>query len=531
MSIDAFTKARPRRAVFAAVFTAIVIASVVPATAATQPSPPSPVPSGQTTTTGGFLPAAALTFGSSDTGWASYGGGSVAQTSAVGAQSPGALAVTFQRLFTGASSPRFPVTPGARYEVSGKVLAAGAADSLAMAERYYDGSGQVISNATVVGQALPDSPSSWTQTPTVVGFAPPNAVSADILLLGLDTPQGDVHYLDDVTVAKTTGIAAPVQPPLSTSGQFVLDGNGRQVHFRGIDVNGLQYSNTATVTTDEIAAAQQWGANFIRLPLAENYALQGDCLYDPSYLGKVDTLVNAATSRGMFIMLDLHTQSLQQCDAPAQQLMPDTGALTFWSMVAQRYAANPLVGFDLYNEPHDVIDARWNVGGTFRSNGVTFVSPGMQALYDTVRQNAPTNLIFASGSNWATYYPAAAPLTGTTNLVWAAHAYTCPNGPPDTAKCFPGPGGLYDPSSLLGSWNEIGKTMPVMVTEFGYPSKTEGRYTNAVNNYVLARGWVGWDVYAFDGNSGGMFDLVKDTGPLNDPAPSGMAAIMGMLNT
>jgi len=44
-------------------------------------------------------------------------------------------------------------------------------------------------------------------------------------------------------------------------------------------------------------------------------------------------------------------------------------------------------------------------------------------------------------------------------------------------------------------------------------------------------GWLGWDVYAFDGSNSGMFDLVKDTGPLNDPAPSGMAVMMAMLNS
>jgi hypothetical protein len=73
--------------------------------------------------------------------------------------------------------------------------------------------------------------------------------------------------------------------------------------------------------------------------------------------------------------------------------------------------------------------------------------------------------------------------------------------------------------------------MPIMVTEFGYPSKNESRFTTNVNNYVLAHGWVGWDVYAFDGTNSGLFDLVKDTGPLNDPAPSGMAAMLGMVRT
>ena len=208
----------------------------------------------------------------------------------------------------------------------------------------------------------------------------------------------------------------------------MLDGLGRIVHFHGVDIDGLQYSNTANVTPSEMSVAQAWGANFVRLPLAENYLVPGDCSYDSSYLSKVDAMVNAATSQGMFIMLDLHTNALTACAAPTQQDMPDAKAVTAWQTLAARYKSNPLVGFDLYNEPHDVSDAIWHSGGTVTSSGVTYQAVGMQTLYNTVRAAGATNLVFASGNNWATAFPATAPLTGTSNLIYAAHAYTCPSG-------------------------------------------------------------------------------------------------------
>ena len=260
--------------------------------------------------------------------------------------------------------------------------------------------------------------------------------------------------------------------------------------------------------------------------------MPGDCSYDSTYLSKVDAMVNAATSQGIFVMLDLHTNALTACAAPTQQSMPDANAVSVWTTLASRYKGNPLVGFDLYNEPHDISDAVWHNGGTVTSSGVTYQAVGMQTLYNAVRAAGATNLVFASGSNWATAFPATAPLTGTSNLVYAAHAYTCPSGLPSSgATCTVGPDGtIYDPSGLLSHFATIGRTAPVMVTEFGFPDKNDGRYITNVENYAASHGWVGWDVYAFDGSTGGLFDLWKNTGSMIEPAVSGMAVMTGMLN-
>jgi endoglucanase len=203
-----------------------------------------------------------------------------------------------------------------------------------------------------------------------------------------------------------------------------------------------------------------------------------------------------------------------------------------WNTLASRYKSNPLVGFDLYNEPHDVSDSVWHSGGTVTSSGVTYQAVGMQTLYNTVRATGATNLVFASGTNWATNFPTTAPLTATSNLIYAAHAYTCPTGLPSSgASCTNGPDGtIYDPSGLLAHFSTVALTQPVMVTEFGFPDKNDGRYITNVQNYASSHGFVGWDVYAFDNSTGGLFDLWKNTGSLIEPAASGMAVITGLLS-
>jgi endoglucanase len=493
-------------------------------------TPPAAAPSGQTTRTS-LLPPAATAFGSVQTGWSSYSGAGVIQTSTVGRLASGALSVTSNGPWTGASSSTFAVTPGLRYSASTWVSARTAAHAVGLAMQFRDTSGAVISAGTQLGQSVTDTTTSWTQTPPVVGFAPAGAVTGSLIFLDYDGAAADVQRLDDVTLTSTSGVAAKIVGPLTTQGTNVIDGLGRIVNFHGVDIDGLQYSNTANVTTSEVAVAQAWGANFVRLPLAENYLAVGDCSYDSSYLGKVDAMVNAATSNGIFIMLDMHTNALTRCAAPTQQDMPDANAVAVWNTLASRYKSNPLVGFDLYNEPHDVSDAVWHSGGSVTSSGVTYQAVGMQTLYNTVRATGAANLVFASGSNWATSFPASAPLTATSNLVYAAHAYTCPTGPPSSgASCTAGPDGtIYDPSGLLSHFATIGQTAPVMVTEFGFPDKNDGRYISNVQNYAAGHGWVGWDVYAFDNSTGGLFDLWKNTGSLIEPAASGMAVITGML--
>ncbi|HEX4432139.1 MAG TPA: glycoside hydrolase family 5 protein [Frankiaceae bacterium] len=511
--------------------TALAVSGTALAAAGRAAAPPVAAPSGQSTTTG-LLSSVATGFGSAQTGWSSFGGAGVIQLPTIGRLAAGALAVTSSGPWSGASSGSFAVTPGARYSASTWVSALSAAHSVGVALQFRDASGAVISLGTQLGQPVTDSTTSWTQTPAVVGIAPAGAVSGAIVFLDYDGAAADVQRLDDISLTSTSGIAAKIVGPLTTQGTEVIDGLGRTVKFHGVDIDGLQYSNTANVTTSELAVAQAWGANFVRLPLAENYLVPTDCSYDSSYLAKVDAMVNAATGNGLFIMLDLHTNALTRCAAPTQQDMPDANAVSVWNTLASRYKSNPLVGFDLYNEPHDVSDAIWHSGGTVTSSGVTYQAVGMQTLYNTVRATGATNLVFASGSNWATSFPATAPLTATSNLIYAAHAYTCPTGLPSSgAACSTGPDGtISDPSGLLSHFASIGQTAPVMVTEFGFPDKNDGRYITNVQNYASAHGWVGWDVYAFDNSTGGLFDLWKNTGSLIEPAASGMAVMTGMLS-
>ncbi|MBV9291796.1 MAG: cellulase family glycosylhydrolase [Frankiales bacterium] len=491
-------------------------------------------PSGQSTVSV-LLPASATSFAGATTGWSSLGA-AVSWLAGVGHNAPGALAVTSAGVMTAANSPSFAVTPGARYSVGGWLRAALTGHSVTMGVRFYDATGKFVGGpSTETGQPVTDSATAWTAANPAVAIAPANAATASVAVASMDNALGLVDYVDDLTVTQTTGVAAPIVGPLTTSGTNILDAYGRRVQLHGIQLGGLRTQNwsTSSVTTSEVAAAQSWGANFDRLPVAENPMTPGDCSYDQSYVDNVDRIVRDVTSRGMVILLDLHTNAVTPCgDWGNEQALPDSQAITFWQTVASRYKNNPLVAFDLYNEPHSITDAQWRNGGTVASNGVTFTGIGMQRLYDTVRGTGANNLVFASGSGWATYYPSTAPLTGTRNLVYGIHAYTCPVATPENGgTCVGGPGGLLDPSGILSAFNTIGTTAPVVITEFGYPDRNVGgAYITAAANYAASHGWAGWNVFVFDNTTTSTFGLVKSIGNEWQPTPSGMAVILGMQN-
>jgi hypothetical protein len=227
----------------------------------------------------------------------------------------------------------------------------------------------------------------------------------------------------------------------------------------------------------------------------------------------------------MVALVDLHTNAFASagCGPVGPQVMADLTAIPFWKQVAARYAANPLVAFDLYNEPHDISDDVWLHGGRVRTGDLDVEVAGMQQLYDAVRSTGATNLVFVSGNHYGNDLPAVR-VTGH-DIVYGVHAYTCPTAVA-AQSCSSNP---YDPSSILRSWVAPSSHVPVVVTEFGWPSRDSGRYIGNVIAYAQAQGW-GWVAFAWDGTTDGLFSLLATAGPgaTYEPSPAGMPVLSSL---
>jgi hypothetical protein len=227
------------------------------------------------------------------------------------------------------------------------------------------------------------------------------------------------------TVVGVASAATVPLAPLSTAGDQILRA-GAPFAFHGVNRDSLEWGDHnwggcggdghfSDADFDLIAA---WHATAVRFPVSEAGWLGRRCA-SVDYRGLLDTAIAKANARGMYAIIDLHWNDVNgqaPCDAhctSGQQPMPDSGSVAFWRSVAARYANQPGVIFDLFNEPHGVTWQCWRSGGcrvTSSTPGllglhgvapVTYTAVGMQTLYDAVRGTGAQNVVLAAGLQWA----------------------------------------------------------------------------------------------------------------------------------
>lgn len=227
-------------------------------------------------------------------------------------------------------------------------------------------------------------------------------------------------------------------PSLHVQGNHLLSDSGDEVWLQGVNIPSLEWSAAGEHILESLAVAiTNWRANVIRLPLCQDRWFGKAPHQDDggkAYRGLVDQVVDYASSRRAYVLIDLHWsdggvwgQNLRQ------HKMPDTNSIIFWQDAARRYANRPGVLFDLYNEPHDVSWEVWRNGGSVQEktrNGETssFESPGMQGLLDVVRATGARNVVIAGGLDWAydlSGIQESGPLreNGGNGIAYATHVY------------------------------------------------------------------------------------------------------------
>ena len=197
---------------------------------------------------------------------------------------------------------------------------------------------------------------------------------------------------------------------LHVDGTKIVSPSGAEVRIHGIDVCSLEWDAKGDHVEQSIPVAfDTWGANLVRLPLSEDrwFGKTSDSKDDgTSYRKIVDGLVAQTNLRGKYILLDLHWSNGGFWGQDiSQHALPDTGSLAFWKDFAKRYANQPSVLFDLYNEPIEAPWSTWRNGGpiTEKFNGRTlsYQAIGMQTLLEAIRGVGAKNVIVAGGLGYA----------------------------------------------------------------------------------------------------------------------------------
>lgn len=267
--------------------------------------------------------------------------------------------------------------------------------------------------------------------------------------------------------------------PLEVSGTKIVDLGraGAPVVLQGVNVDaqGPGPYVGGIVDADALQTLEDWGANFVRLELSSNEILQQcpDEVYDADYRSQLAQAVADLTAAGIYVLLDIHSTD-PDCDWDSPQAsgvapLPGEDAVGALEYLSATYGADPLVGFEPFNEPEACAEAPTGIGATlfepamdepggacgsqaladiaWSDPGTAFAAgasllgldvtatayptPGMDALYAAVMDHVPsgtTPLIFMDANYWAadaSSFADLGSLSGADNIVEVFHPYDC----------------------------------------------------------------------------------------------------------
>lgn len=279
--------------------------------------------------------------------------------------------------------------------------------------------------------------------------------------------------------------------------------------LKGINRSGLQHKNglqMAGFGSDPTPELQKWRDAWktvaVRIPIGQTYYL-----YYDAYRQDLGTLIAAAKSLGLYVILEQHGYDANNLN----EAQPDPNTTPgFWGQLATRFGGETHVLFDIWNEPHDVPWSTWkgnaekiiNAIRSAGANDTLVVVGGLDYAYDLSALNDPANRIQGLGP-----------------IIYSTHPYPLKTTPPSMAP-------EWD-----AKFGNIAKIVPVIVGEygvddsstqpFGLGSKTAAHsWMTQLHTYIDQRqlsalAWSGGDMPQIAyGTSGGDVNL-----PSNPPDP------------
>lgn len=134
--------------------------------------------------------------------------------------------------------------------------------------------------------------------------------------------------------------------------------------------------------------AQQWHMNALRLPTSNwEYAK-----FTADYMNQLDQVVQEANQAGLYVILDLHDNVKSGSPYTSKDSdVPKAEDATYWKAIAAHFKTNPMVMYDLYNEPQESSWNEWLNGGGKTSDGASIV--GFKDLVAAVRSTGAQQMI------------------------------------------------------------------------------------------------------------------------------------------
>lgn len=184
-----------------------------------------------------------------------------------------------------------------------------------------------------------------------------------------------------------------------------------QVPYRGVNLAGAEFGDALPGVVDkdykfptraEVDYFMTKGMNTFRVGFKwERLQRSANGGFDSAYAGSLDDLVEYATSKGAFVILNPHNFARYYGKLVGSSDVPNSVFADFWRRLSSRYMDNVKVMFNLVNEPHSMRTEQW-------------VSAANAAI-SAIRTAGAENVILAPGNAW----------TGAHS--WESSSYGTPN--------------------------------------------------------------------------------------------------------
>ena len=186
----------------------------------------------------------------------------------------------------------------------------------------------------------------------------------------------------------------------------IVSNKGREIQLKGISTHGLQWFGNLYNAESIHHLRDEMGINLFRIAMYTDAGANG-YVADKTQKEKVYELADAAIESGMYVIIDWHILN----DNNPQQNKAD--ALEFFAEVSEKYADEPLVIYEICNEPNGD-NVKWD----------TEIKPYAEEVIAAIRENSPESLIIVGTPDWSKDFTDAGlnPLDDN-NVAYALHFY------------------------------------------------------------------------------------------------------------
>ncbi|WP_186405179.1 glycoside hydrolase family 5 protein [[Actinomadura] parvosata] len=269
---------------------------------------------------------------------------------------------------------------------------------------------------------------------------------------------------------------------LRVCGLKLCNENGKQIQLRGMSSHGIQWYYQCLNTASLDALANDWKADVLRISM---YIQEDGYETNPRlFTDRVHTLIEMATARGMYAIVDWHMLT------PGDPMYNLDRAKTFFTEIAQRHNGKKNVLYEIANEPN--------------GDAVTWsrIRDYAHQLIPVIRQYDPDAPVLVGTRAWSSLGVSGGgdeseivnnPVNAA-NIMYTFHFYAGSHG-----------------TEYLNTLSRAADRLPIFVTEFG----TQSASGDGANNFTRSQqyldlmaqkkiSWVNWN-FSDDFRTGAVF--------------------------